>query len=203
MNMLPPIIGLTGGIGSGKSAIASVFKEHGCVVANADENAKAVLRDSEVREQIAQWWGVEILDVDGYVNQSVLADIVFEDAKARKLLEELVHPRARQMQEAQFKNAPQGTRGLVIDAPLLFEAELDVLCDIIIFIEASREIRLQRVQQTRGWTQAELCRREEAQLPLDTKRNKADYVLINEGALDEAHGQVKQILQDINNRRRG
>lgn len=203
MNKLPPIIGLTGGIGSGKSAIASVFKEHGCVVANADENAKAVLRDSEVREQLVQWWGVEVLDIDGYVNRSVLADIVFEDAKARKLLEELVHPRARQMQEAQFKNAPQGTRGLVIDAPLLLEAELDVLCEIIVFIEASREIRLERVQQTRGWTQGELCRREEAQLPLDTKRNKADYVLINEGALDEAHDQVKQILQDINNRRRG
>lgn len=203
MNKNPPIIGLTGGIGSGKSAIALVFKEHGCVIANADENVKAVLRDSEVRDQLVQWWGSQILDIEGHVNRSVLADIVFQDPNARKMLEALVHPRARQMQEAQFSNAPQGTRGLVIDAPLLLEVKLDALCEIVVFIDASREIRLGRVQNTRGWTEEELRRREEAQLPLDTKRNRADYVLINEGALDEAHDQVQQILQDINNRRRG
>ncbi len=202
MTMLPSTIGLTGGIGSGKSAVASVFQEHGCVVANADENAKAVLQDSEVRDQLVEWWGSKILDIDGHVDRKVLAEIVFNDASARKQLEALVHPRVRQIQEAQFKNAPQGTQALIIDAPLLIEAGLDTLCDAVVYVEASREIRIERVQKTRGWTEEELTRRELAQLPLDTKRNKADYVLINEGTLDEVHNQVKQILEDMNNGQR-
>ena len=202
MISLPPIIGLTGGIGSGKSAVASVFQEHGCVVANADENAKAVLRDSEVRNQLVAWWGSKVLDFDGHVDRKMLANIVFNDSSAREQLEKLVHPRARQIQEAQFKNAPQGTRALIIDAPLLIEAGLDALCEAVVFIEASREIRIERVKKTRGWTEEELTRREVAQLPLDTKRNKADYVLINEGTLDEVHNQVKQILEDMNNGQR-
>jgi len=106
------------------------------------------------------------------------------------------------MQEAQFAAAPEGTRGLVIDAPLLIEAGLDSLCEIIVYVEASREIRLNRVQKTRDWTAEELNRREAAQLPLDTKRNKADYVLINESELGAVHCQVKQLLEDMNNRRR-
>ena len=149
-----------------------------------------------------EWWGEKILNIDGHIDRTVIADIVFEDDAALQKLESLIHPRARQMQEAQFAAAPEGTRGLVIDAPLLIEAGLDSLCEIIVYVEASREIRLNRVQKTRDWTAGELDRREAAQLPLDTKRNKADYVLINEGELDEVHRQVKQLLEDMNNRRR-
>ena len=202
MKRKPPIIGLTGGIGSGKSAVASVFLEHGCIVANADENAKAVLLDSEVRDTLVEWWGEKILNIDGHIDRTIIADIVFEDDEALQKLEILIHPRARQMQEAQFAAAPEGTRGLVIDAPLLIEAGLDSLCEIIVYVEASREIRLNRVQKTRDWTAEELNRREAAQLPLDTKRNKADYVLINESELGAVHRQVKQLLEDMNNRRR-
>jgi len=202
MKRKPPIIGLTGGIGSGKSAVASVFLEHGCIVANADENAKAVLLDSEVRDTLVEWWGKKILNIDGHIDRTIIADIVFEDDEALQKLENLIHPRARQMQEAQFAAAPEGTRGLVIDAPLLIEAGLDSLCEIIVYVEASREIRLNRVQKTRDWTAEELNRREAAQLPLDTKRNKADYVLINESELGAVHRQVKQLLEDMNNRRR-
>ena len=202
MKRKPPIIGLTGGIGSGKSAVASVFLEHGCIVANADENAKAVLLDSEVRDTLVEWWGEKILNIDGHIDRAIIADIVFEDDEALQKLENLIHPRARQMQEAQFAAAPEGTRGLVIDAPLLIEAGLDSLCEIIVYVEASREIRLNRVQKTRDWTAEELNRREAAQLPLDTKRNKADYVLINESELGAVHRQVKQLLEDMNNRRR-
>ena len=202
MKRKPPIIGLTGGIGSGKSAVASVFLEHGCIVANADENAKAVLLNSEVRDTLVEWWGEKILNIDGHIDRTIIADIVFEDDEALQKLENLIHPRVRQMQEAQFAAAPEGTRGLVIDAPLLIEAGLDSLCEIIVYVEASREIRLNRVQKTRDWTAEELNRREAAQLPLDTKRNKADYVLINESELGAVHRQVKQLLEDMNNRRR-
>ena len=201
MNSKPMVIGLMGGIGSGKSAVADVLRDYGCTVANADENAKAVLRDSEVRDQLVAWWGTEILDIEGLVDTKKLSAIVFQDKEARKQLENLVHPRVRLMQEAQFNAAPAGTCGFVIDAPLLLETGLDALCDVLIFVESSREIRLSRVVQSRGWSPEELCRREDAQLPLDTKRNKADYVLVNEGELDEIRNQVKQILEDIDKRR--
>ena len=201
MNTMPPIIGLMGGIGSGKSTVATVMEHFGCVVANADDNAKAVLLDSAVRDQLVAWWGESILNVDGIVDKDAIADIVFQDEEERKKLEELIHPRVQSMQLAQFENAPQGTRGLVIDAPLLIEAGLDVRCDVLVFVESSRKIRLLRVLETRGWPPEELDRREDAQLPLDMKRKKADYVLINEGELDEVRNQVKQILEDIDNRR--
>jgi dephospho-CoA kinase len=195
------VIGLMGGIGSGKSVVAKALKDLGCVVADADENAKAVLCDSEVRDQLVAWWGTEILDVDGFVDRKAISDIVFQDEQARKKLENVVHPRVRQMQEAQFAAAKEGTLALVIDAPLLLEAGLDSLCDVLIFVDSSQETRFQRVIQLRGWSRDELQRREEAQIPLDKKREKADYVLINEGALDEVQNQVKQILEDIHNER--
>ncbi len=201
MNGSLPIIGLIGGIGSGKSTVAKVLSGFGCVVADADSNAKAVLRDSEIREQLTLWWGKTILNIDGLVDMGAVSDIVFQNDAERRKLEELIHPRVKQMQEAQFRASPQGTRGLVIDAPLLLEAGFEKDCDYLIYVETSRDIRLRRVLENRGWSKEELDRREQAQLPLDTKRDKADYVLINEGKLDEVHSQVKQILDDIDNRR--
>jgi dephospho-CoA kinase len=201
MNNSPPIIGLMGGIGSGKSAVALLLKKYGCVVADADANAKAVLMDSDVRNQIVAWWGKEILNVDGHVDTKLVSDIVFQNEEARKNLEQLVHPRIWAMQEAQFAACAGSTRALVIDAPLLLETGADAECDYLIFVDTSREKQLERVLKTRDWTEEELDRREGVQLPLDTKRKKADYVIINEGELDEVCHQVEQILEDIHTKR--
>jgi dephospho-CoA kinase len=197
-----PIIGMMGGVGSGKSTVAAMLRDLGCVVANADTNAAAVLQQEEVIAQIVSWWGKQLLDEEGQIDRSALGDIVFTDSQKREQLEKLIHPLVRVMQTEQFDAAPDGTIALVIDAPLLLEAGLDSLCDAIIFVDTPRKIRHQRVLETRGWDVKQLDLREAAQLPLDTKRNKADYVLINEGELDEVHRQVKQLLEDMNNRRR-
>ena len=197
MTLSPPIIGLTGGIGSGKSVVASIFQDLGCIVANADENVKRALKTENVRNKLAEWWGVEILNPDGSVNTSRVAAIVFKDDAERKRLESLLHPLAREMQEEQFSAAIAETKALIIDAPLLIEAGLDKVCDATVFVDSSPEIRQNRVIESRGGSIEELKQRESAQLPLDTKRKKADYIVINEGNLDNAQRQVEQILEDI------
>ncbi len=192
-----PIIGVTGGIGSGKSFVARTFESFDCVVANADDNAKVVLNREEIQDTIRAWWGDECVGQDGQTNRAFIASIVFNDVDAREKLEGLIHPVVRAMQEAQFSNAPEHTRALVIDAPLLLETDLHTLCDYIIFVQANEALRLERVQETRGWDENELRRREEAQLPLDKKADSADYVIINESDQSSVMTQVKQVLDDI------
>lgn len=195
-----PTIGLCGGIGSGKSTIASCFEQLGCIVANADENAKIAIQTQDIRNKLIDWWGSEILSPDGRVNTSAVASIVFEDEIERRRLESILHPLARKLQEEQFSAADDSTQALVIDAPLLIEAGLDQVCDAIIFIDASTQIRQNRIKESRGWSIEELKQRETAQLPLDMKRKKADYIVVNESDLDSIKREVEQILEDIQTR---
>ena len=193
-----PVIGITGGIGSGKSFVAQCFASFDCVIANADENAKVILNKPEVQTVLVEWWGEEVVSEDGHTNRALVASIVFSDDEAREKLEAIIHPAVREMQKEQFAQAPEKTTALIIDAPLLLETDLHTLCDAVIFVQASQEIRLSRVMESRGWDENELRRREEAQLPLDKKADSADYVIINESDQSSVMTQVKQILDDIN-----
>ena len=192
-----PIIGMMGGVGSGKSTVAAMLRDLGCVVANADANAAAVLQREEVISQIVSWWGNQLLQEDGQIDRHALGELVFSDSQKREQLEKLIHPIVRVMQTKQFDEAPDGTIALVIDAPLLLEAGLDSLCDAIVFVDAPRKIRHQRVLETRGWDAKQLDIREAAQLPLDTKRNKADYVINNGDELQAVKRQIEKVLTDI------
>ncbi len=200
VNPTPPIIGLIGGIGSGKSTVAQIFEQLGCIVANADLNSKQALQSETVKQQLVTWWGDSILNPDGSVSTSKVAAIVFGNEEERKRLEALLHPLARKIQEEQFAQATSLTKALIIDAPLLLEAGLDSRCDAIVFVDCSPEIRLNRVKESRGWTTEDFKQRESTQLPLDTKRKKADYIVVNEGDLDGLQPQVEQILEDFNER---
>ena len=192
-----PVIGITGGIGSGKSFVAQCFASFDCVIANADDNAKIALNRSKTQKVLVQWWGKEVVSEDGQTNRAMIASIVFNDDEARQKLEALIHPAVREMQNEQFTQAPETTTALIIDAPLLLETDLHTLCDAVIFVQASDEIRLSRVMESRGWDENELRRREEAQLPLDKKADSADYVIINESDQSSVMTQEKQILDDI------
>ncbi len=202
MTCRPPTIGIVGGIGSGKSTVATALDELGCVIACADANVKKILATKEIQEELVAWWGNAVLDADGELNTKAIADLVFNNEKERGRLEQLLHPLARNMQEAAFEKADQHTKACVIDAPLLLETSLAELCDFIIFVEVSTEIRQNRVIASRGWTAEELERRESTQLPLDIKRKRADYIVTNEGDLDNVKHQVEQILEDIKTRQR-
>lgn len=192
-----PIIGIAGGIGSGKSTVARMLGELGCVVVDSDSLARAALKDPAIISQLTNWWGDSILDEKGAINRSAVAKIVFNDATERRRLERLTHPWIEQRRRAIFADAPADAPALVIDAPLLFEAGLDSECDAVIFVDVPREIRRTRLAASRGWDDAELTRREDSQLPLDDKRQRADYVVTNRRAEDDLARQVSEALSKI------
>ncbi|MCH2135307.1 MAG: dephospho-CoA kinase [Phycisphaerales bacterium] len=193
----PPVIGLAGGIGAGKSAAANALRELGCVVADADALAKASLDAPAIRDQLLAWWGPDMLDDQGLIDRASLAAIVFEQPDALERLEGIIHPEVERARAALFDAAPASARALVIDAPLLFEVGLDERCDLVIYIDASRETRLKRVAETRGWDARELDRREVRQLALDTKRSRADHVVVNEEGPDALKAALAGLLERL------
>jgi dephospho-CoA kinase len=192
-----PIIGITGGIGAGKSTVARILSQLGCFVVDSDDLARQALLDPVVLETLVLWWGRGILDPQGQIDRRAIAGIVFTRPAERKRLESLVHPWIEKRRLARFKTAPDAAPALVIDAPLLVEAGIDEQCDAVIFVNSDRSVRLDRLTQNRGWSDRELNQREESQLPLDAKRSRADYVIDNDGDLPSLTGRVRQTLHEI------
>lgn len=192
------VIGLAGGIGAGKSAVAAILRELGCVVSDSDTRAKELLDAPHVRDELVRWWGGSVLGVAGRVDRSAVASIVFADPDQRRRLEGLVHPLLKRERDAAASEAARhGARAFIIDAPLLFEAGLDAECDAVLFVEAPEAARLARVRATRGWSEAELRRREAAQWPLDRKRGLATMVVPNDGDPSLLRQRVQAALEDL------
>lgn len=193
-----PVIGLVGGIGSGKSAVARAFEQLGCVVSDSDQAVREVLTRPGVVDTLVGWWGRGILDSEDRVDRKKVADLVFQQPFERRRLEGLIHPLVRESRGALVERArANGAKGVIVDAPLLFEAGVDAECDAVVFVEATREVRLGRVRSNRGWDEAELDRRENAQMALDEKRRRSDHVVLNNGTLEELESRVAKLLATI------
>lgn len=193
------VIGLLGAPGSGKSVVARCFQELGCQVIDADQLAKAALNEQVVIDELVQWWGPGVLDEAGRVNRKAVANIVFADEKQRRRLEGLIHPRVHAARHKIRKRAADDAaiKAIVEDCPLILERGLDAGCDVLVFVETSRTVRLARLAQTRGWDAAEMDRREASQVPLDTKRQRADYVINNDATKSQTHLQVRRVLSHV------
>ena len=190
------VLGLAGGIGAGKSEVAREFARRGCVVIDSDSEAKAVLDRPEVRDEVRRWWGDRVIGADGRVDRAAVASIVFEDESQRRRLESLVHPLVRARRAELVREAvSRGAEVVVVDAPLLFEAGVDAECDAVVFVDAPREVRLERVRASRGWDEAEVDRREHAQMPLEEKRRRSRYGIVNAGGLADLGPQVEGVLR--------
>ncbi|QDV73603.1 dephospho-CoA kinase [Botrimarina mediterranea] len=175
------ILGLTGGVASGKSFAGGLLAERGAVVLDADRHAHAVLGERAVLEALVERWGDSILAEDGALRRSEVAKQVFGDSPEaiaeRRFLEGLVHPRVRERLKAELANAAQrGVAVAVLDIPLLFEAGWADECDAVLFVETPLEIRRQRAA-VRGWSAEELARREASQMPIEEKRAAADEII--------------------------
>jgi dephospho-CoA kinase len=194
-----PIIGIAGGIGSGKSFVARLFGELGCLVLAADEQVRAAYADPEVRDTLKQWWGDCVINREGHVDRRAVAQRVFEKPDERRRLEALIHPRVAAMRDAAMAAAASDAQVLafVWDIPLLFEVGLNTRCDAIVFVDAPWADRLRRVRETRGWDEAELRRRENLQLGLDNKRRMSNDIVQNTADVGFARKQVQEILSRI------
>jgi dephospho-CoA kinase len=175
------ILGLTGGIASGKSFAGGLLAERGAVVLDADRHAHAVLGDPAVLRALVERWGDAVLADDGLLRRSEVARRVFGDSPEaiaeRRFLEGQVHPRVRERLKAELLEAAQrGVPVAVLDIPLLFEAGWADECDAVLFVDTPLEIRQQRAAQ-RGWSAEELARREASQMPVEEKRAAADEII--------------------------
>ncbi len=200
-NWNKPIIGLAGGIGSGKTAVARMLEPLGGRVIDFDRLAHAELSEPDVLETLLLWWGASVVSPGGDVDRGAIADIVFNDPAQLQRLEDLLYPRLMKRSEVLLADADAepGVKAMVLDAPKLFEAGLDRLCDSVIFVDTLMSDRLRRVEQNRGWSELELIRRENRQTPLDQKRANADYVIVNHAGLDELREQVVRVFSSVLN----
>lgn len=199
MSHSKPVVGLAGGIGSGKSEVGRVLASLGAAIISSDHLNRQELENADVKATLVQWWGPRVLGPDGCVDRSAVSEIVFNDATQKSRLESLTHPRIAQRRQRlmeQYLRDP-GVPLIVIDSPLLFETQLDRLCDQIIFVESDRVLRLERVRRSRGWTADELDRREKMQRPLEFKRARADHICINNSDMGALRRQVEAIFSRI------
>jgi dephospho-CoA kinase len=195
--MTTPIIGLIGGIGSGKSLVAAELVKHGGVLISGDRLGHEALRQPEIRSQLVARWGEAILDASGEIDRKRVAGIVFANPAERAALEATVHPYIRRRIREEIAKARQHPEVhlIVLDAAIMLEAGWHGVCDHLLFIDSPREIRLERLRQQRGWSAGEVEERENAQMPLAEKRRHADAVIDNAAGPEAVLAQVEHLLQ--------
>ena len=191
-----PVIGLVGGIGSGKSSVAAEFARHGAVVISGDKLGHEALRQPEIRAKAIGRFGPSILGGDGEINRRALAAIVFPEAEKLRDLESIVFPFIEKGLREQVAAAQRNPAVpfIVVDAAVMLEAGWEGLCDKIIYVDAPLRLRLARLASQRGWTKEEVSSRSQAQLTTQKKAARAHATIDNSGPLAALGPQVAQLL---------
>lgn len=194
------LVGLTGGVATGKSTVAKMFKQCGAVVIDADELARDVVKPGRAAwREIVKTFGKIALNPDRTLNRRTLGAIVFNDRSKLRHLERIIHPRVEREQARLTRQAARkDPNALVIyDVPLLFEAGVDKRVDTIIVITADRETQISRLKKRNGLSRAEAIRRIRSQMPLAKKIQRADHVLNGTLPRPLLRRQVGQLLKDL------
>jgi dephospho-CoA kinase len=193
-----PVLGLIGGIGSGKSAVAAEFVRHGAKVISGDQLGHEALRQPAIRAQVIEHFGAGIATPDGEIDRRKLGAIVFDDVRQLRTLESMVFPWIKQGLHDQVEAAQRdpAIRMIVVDAAVMVEAGWDKFCDKIIYVDAPEDLRLARLAQQRGWTAQEVQARARTQLDLDDKMARADARIENSGPPAALGPQIAHVLKD-------
>ncbi len=193
------VIGLTGGIGSGKSTVSGFLAELGAVIIDADKVGHELLKpDTEIWQQIVAAFGKQILTPGGEISRKKLASLVFGSPRRLELLNQLMHPEMKKAVKAQLlEYRRQGASVVVLEAPLLVEADWTELVDEVWVTIASESTVLERLEQQTGLSRKESLARIRSQLPARERAKHADVVLNTELSLDELRAKVKELWQRL------
>jgi dephospho-CoA kinase len=194
-----PIIGILGGVGSGKSTVAAEFAKLGCEVIDADEIAHNLLNNRDLRKKVVSFFGRGILDSRGKISRRKLARIVFADAKKLSALNRIIHPLVfKEVRELIKKaNSQNKVKAIVLDMPLLAEVGWAKRCDKLIFVECKQRIRAERAKKMGILDRNKLKIRENFQISLDKKKSIADNIIDNNSGFSALAGQVTDIFSGI------
>jgi dephospho-CoA kinase len=195
------LIGLTGGVGSGKSTVAEMLRDLGATVIDADDATHAVYApgtpgfDAVVRE-----FGPDFVR-DGQIDRRMLGGLVFADPEARQRLNAIVHPLVRDWMAARTAEAFQGGAEIVVqDVPLLYETALEGLFSSVVLVYAPQEVQLERLVKGRGLGEALARAIISAQMPIDEKRRRAHHVVDNSGTTEQTRAQVEEMWAQMSGR---
>jgi dephospho-CoA kinase len=200
MSKAVKLIGLTGGIATGKSTVAALLRDLGAQILDADEIAREIVKpQQEAWREIIQAFGHEILRSDETLNRDQLRKIIFADIAARKKLESITHPRIRARVQKSIKDlAAQGAELVIYEAPLLFENDVHHWLRPVILVACAPEIQRARLMDRDRLSPAEAQRHLDAQMPLADKRKLADYIIENDGDLADLKTKVAALWAKIN-----
>ncbi len=191
----PPVIGLLGGVGAGKSLVAAQLAQLGCEVVDADRIGHALLDEPRIRQAVRERFGDEVFDPSGRVDRQRLGRRVFDSPGDLQALETILQPDLTERVRRAVLDARGGTAAaVVLDAPLILEKGLDALCDVMVYVRAPVEVRQDRVRRARGWDPSEVVRREASQVSLKTKQDRADYIVDNSASPEHTLEQIRAIL---------
>jgi len=193
------VVGLTGGIASGKSTVSLMFREAGIPVICADELAHEVVKPgSAALDEIRRTFGDEFIDSEGNLNRAAMARLVFKDKNKRQDLESIIHPRVAEEQRKLIRQfAVQGHNIVVVDVPLLYESGLEDSFDMILVAYVPPEVQIQRLIARDQATDKEARSRLDAQLPIEKKKRLAGRIIDNTGPVEHTREQVLGIIKEL------
>lgn len=194
------LVGLTGGVATGKSTVAKMFKRCGAYIINADLLAHAVVEPGKPAwRAIAKMFGKTVLNPDRTVNRQALGSVVFQNPSKLRRLEQIIHPRVAREQARLTKQAGHEDPEAVViyDVPLLFEAGIDARVDKVIVVTADRDTQISRLKNRNGFTRADAIRRIRSQMPLRQKAAAADYVLDGTALRPRLLAQVRRLYREL------
>ena len=193
------LVGLTGGIASGKSTVAEILKRQGAAIINADVLAREVVEpDRQAWTEIVKTFGTAVLQPDRALDRQKLRAIIFDDAAARKKIESIIHPQVRALAEQRIReHAAAGYAVIVYEVPLLFEGNLQEWLRPVILVACDVDTQRNRLQSRDNLSAAQAQKHIDAQMSLEAKRRLADYVIENNGSLEDLKRQVQAVLEKI------
>lgn len=193
------VVGLTGPMGSGKSAVANIFKDNGFMLIDADKIAREVVqKGSPVLKKLAEAFGDDVITPDGELNRKLLAEKAFLSENGTALLNSITHPAivsSVKKRISKFKNA--GCTKIIYDAPLLFESGTNELCDIIVSVVADKDIRIKRVKSRDNMAYSDIESRMNAQHDDSFYIEKSDFVIVNDSTLESLTDKTHAVLSEV------